>query len=164
MFFYGKFISKNKLKALSILIISVPIFLASTFNSYGNLTFKKAGMDGVSQPENLVQAVPDAFSVILNKKNTSEIFASFFIYEGRLYSQEQMANWRLLGKMFRDLFWNANYYQDPVNYHLVREQLDRRNDIFLTGFGYNEILPAMNHWERQGMMVLTKILITFVTH
>ena len=130
MFFYGKFISKNKLKALSILIISVPIFLASTFNSYGNLTFKKAGMDGVSQPENLEQAVPDAFSVILNEK-ISEIFASFFIYEGRLYSQEQMANWNQIWQdVARDLFWNANYYQDPVNYHLVREQLDRRNDIF----------------------------------
>ena len=74
------------------------------------------------------------------------------IYEGRLYSQEQMANWRLQiwQDVARDLFWNSNYYQDPVNYHLVREQLDRRNDIFLTGFGYNEILPAMNHWERQG--------------
>ncbi len=152
VFFYGKFISKNKLKAFSILIISVPIFLASTFNSYGNLTFKKAGMDGVSQPENLVQAVPDAFSVILNEKNTSEIFASFFIYEGRLYSQEQMANWRLQiwQDVARDLFWYANYYQDPKNYQLVREQLDRRNDVFLTGFGYNEILPAMNHWERNG--------------
>mgnify|MGYP001157168193 FL=1 len=152
VFFYTKFISKNKLKAFIILIISVPILLASTFNSYGNLTFKKAGMDGVSQPESLVQAVPDAFSVILNEKNTSEIFASFFTYEGRLYSQEQMANWRLQiwQDVARDLFWNANYYQDPISYHLVREQLDRRNDIFLTGFGYNEILPAMNHWERQG--------------
>ncbi|MDA0754252.1 MAG: hypothetical protein O3A49_06190 [Candidatus Marinimicrobia bacterium] len=152
VFFYGKFISKNKLKAFSILIISVPIFLASTFNSYGNLTFKKAGMDGVSQSENLLQAVPDAFSVILNQKNTSAIFASFFIYDGRLYSQEQMANWRLQiwQDVARDLFWYANYYQDPKNYQLVREQLDRRNDVFLTGFGYNEILPAMNHWERNG--------------
>ena len=70
-------------------------------------------MDGVSQPENLVQAVPDAFEVILNEKNTPEIFASFFIYEGRLYSQEQMANWRLQiwQDIARDLFWNANYFQ-----------------------------------------------------
>ena len=152
VFFYGKFISQNKIKALSILIISVPILLASTFNSYGNLTFKKAGMDGVSQPESLAQAVPDAFEVIFNEKNTPEIFASFFVVDGRLYSQEQMANWRLQiwQDIARDLFWNSNYFQSPVNYYLIREQLDRRNDIFLTGFGYNEILPAMNHWERQG--------------
>ena len=43
-----------------------------------------------------------AFSVILNEKNTSEIFI-VLIYEGRLYSQEQMANWRS-NLRYRDLF------------------------------------------------------------
>ena len=107
-------------------------------------------MDGVSQPENLVQAVPDAFSVILNEKNTSEIFASFFIYEGRLYCKNKWLIGTALARCCQRFILECNYYQDPVNYHLVREQLDRRNDIFLTVFGYNEILPAMNHWERQG--------------
>ncbi len=152
LLFYKGFIAKNIFKTLGILFISSLVFLASTFNSYGNLTFKKLGMDGVSQPDNIIVAVPDAFDTIVNEKNTSEIFASFYIYKGRLYSQEQMANWRLQiwQDVIRDLFWNANYYQDPVNFGLVREQLDRTNDRFLTGFGYNEILPSMNHWERQG--------------
>ena len=78
-----------------------------------------------------------------------------------------MANWRLQiwQDTVRDLFWNANYYQDTVTYQLVREQLERRNDIFMTGFGYNEILPSMDHWERQGQMVLMKIRIIFLfTH
>ena len=152
VFFYKTFIRNNILKSISILAVSTLIFFASAFNSYGNLTFKKLGMDGVTQPENIVVAVPDALTSIVSEKNTNEIFASFFINNGRLYSQEQMANWRLQiwQDTVMDLFWYANYYQDTVTYQLVREQLERRNDIFMTGFGYNEILPSMDHWERQG--------------
>ena len=106
MFFYGKFISKNKLKALSILIISVPIFLASTFNSYGNLTFKKAGMDGVSQPENLVQAVPDAFSVILNEKNTSDILLhSLYMKEDFIHKNKWLIGDSKFGKMLVEIYF-----------------------------------------------------------
>ena len=54
------------------------------------------------------------------------------------------------GRIRLGIYFGANYYQDPVTYQLVREQLERRNDIFMTGFGYNEILPSMDHWERQG--------------
>ena len=53
------------------------------------------------------------------------------------------------GRITRDLFWEANYYQDE-NFYLVRQQGERRNDIFFSGFGYKEILPSMNHWERTG--------------
>ena len=28
--------------------------------------------------------------------------------------------------------------------------MSKRDFKYLTGFGYNEMLPAMNHWERQG--------------
>ena len=43
-----------------------------------------------------------------------------------------MANWRLQiwQDTVRDLFWNANYYQDTVTYQLVREQL-KEEMIFL---------------------------------
>ena len=150
--FYRKFIFKNKIRSLFVVFISIFVFLGSAFNSYGNLTFKKAGMDQVTQPDNIAMAVPDAFSIILSEKNTADIFASFFVYKGRIYSQEQMANWRLQiwQDVSRDLFYYSNYYQDEETYGLVREQLERRNDIYFTGFGYNSILPAMNHWERQG--------------
>jgi len=151
--YYRRYIFRNKLKSIIIISISIPIFLLSTFNSYGNLTFKKMGMDQFSQNESIVDAVPGALNVILSEKNTPEIFASFFILDGRLYSQEMMANWRLQiwQDIGRDLIWNSNYYQDEATYGLVREQGEPRNDMtFLFGLGYNEILPAMNHWERQG--------------
>ena len=82
------------------------------------------GMDQFSQNESIVDAVPGALNVILSEKNTPEIFASFFILDGRLYSQEMMANWRLQiwQDIGRDLIWNSNYYQDEATYGLVREQ------------------------------------------
>ena len=71
--------------------------------------------------------------------------------DGRLYSQEQMADWRLQiwQDISRDLFWSSEYFEGD-KYQLVRIQGERRNDIFYKGFGYSEILPAMNHWERTG--------------
>ena len=85
-------------------------------------------MDGVTQPENIVVAVPDALTSIVSEKNTNEIFASFFIDNGRLYSQEQMANWRLQiwQDTVRDLFWNANYYQDTVTYQLAKRAAGKK--------------------------------------
>ena len=51
--------------------------------------------------------------------------------DGRLYSQEQMANWRLQiwQDIVRDLFWESEYIEGS-NYELIRIQGERRNDIF----------------------------------
>ena len=43
--------------------------------------------------------------MLVNEKNTAQIFASFYILEGRLYSQEQMADWRLqFGKIYQEIY------------------------------------------------------------
>ena len=151
--YYINTIKNEKLKSSLILVICIPLFFLSTFNSYGNLSFKKMGMDQYSQEDSLISAGSNALKIVLDEKNTPEIFASFFVLDGRLYSQEQMANWRLQiwQDIIRDLFWSYEYYQSEENYSLIREQGPLRNDLtFLFGFGYNEILPAMNHWERTG--------------
>ena len=151
--YYINTLKTDKLKSAVILVFCVPLFFLSTFNSYGNLSFKKMGMDQYSQEESLISAGSNALKLVLDEKNTPDIFASFFILDGRIYSQEQMANWRLQiwQDIIRDLFWNSNYFQSEENYSLVREQGSLRNDLtFIFGFGYNEILPAMNHWERTG--------------
>ena len=75
--YYRRYIFRNKLKSIIIISISIPIFLLSTFNSYGNLTFKKMGMDQFSQNESIVDAVPGALNVILSEKNTPEILHHF---------------------------------------------------------------------------------------
>ena len=152
-FFYIKIIRNEKIKSFLIILVSVPIFLASTFHIYGNLNFTKQGMDNYEQIESIVSSdqIRDNLSSLINEKNTGEIFYSFYIMDGRLYSQEQMADWRLQiwQDIYRDLFYESEYFEDD-NYKLVRIEKERRNDIFYKGFGYNELLPAMNHWERQG--------------
>ena len=56
--------------------------------------------------------IQKSLNVVVNEKNTASIFASFFIIDGRLYSQEQMANWRLQiwQDVVRDIFWQSRLF------------------------------------------------------
>lgn len=151
-FSYFRYINKNKLKSFLIFVLSVVLFLASAFHIYGNFNFTKMGQDNY---ENInitnTDKVVDNLSKLLNEKNTSQIFASFYILDGRLYSQEQMADWRLQiwQDVIRDLYSNANYIVDS-NGTVMRQQTTLRSDMFYKGHGYNEILPAMKFDERSG--------------
>ncbi len=152
LLFYISFIRTNKIKSSLILILSLPLFFISTFHIYGNVNFTKEGMENYQQIDTLVsEDIQTSLGGLINEKNTGEIFYSFYIMDGRLYSQEQMANWRLQiwQDISRDLFWGSEYFEGD-KYQLVRIEGERRNDIFYKGFGYSEILPAMNHWERTG--------------
>ena len=151
LYFFDYF-KKEKIKSSLITFIFIPVFLFSTFNSYGNFTFKKMGQDSYFEDETFsTNTIQKSLNVVINEKNTTTIFASFFIINGRLYSQEQMANWRLQiwQDVVRDIFWYAEYSMDE-KYNLIRAQGEFRSDLFLSGFGFNEILPAMDYWERNG--------------
>ncbi|MAV60965.1 MAG: hypothetical protein CMQ83_01210 [Gammaproteobacteria bacterium] len=152
LIFYLKFINNNKGRSVIIFLIASLMFLASSFHIYGNFNFTKMGQDGfenvsITNTEDVVQNL----SKLVDEKNTSQIFASFYILEGRIYSQEQMADWRLQiwQDVVRDLFWNANYSTDSKG-TVIRQQTNFRSDIFYKGFGYNDILPAMKFSERSG--------------
>lgn len=150
--FFFEYFRKERLKSFLISFIFIPIFLFSTFNSYGNFTFKKIGQDSYFQDEQFSgQTIQKSLNVVINEKNTTSIFASFFIINGRLYSQEQMANWRLQiwQDVVRDIFWHAEYSMDE-RFQLVRAQGEFRTDLVLSGYGFNKILPAMDYWERNG--------------
>ena len=60
-----------------------------------------------------------------------DIFYSFYILDGRLYSQEQMANWRL--QIWQDVI------EDSIN-----------DKTYFYGLGYQDIIPAMEDPNRQG--------------
>jgi len=152
LIYFFKFIKTNKVFSSSVVLFSALLFLISTFHIYGNFNFKKEGQDNfqnvsISDPSSVV----DNLSKLVNEKNTAQIFASFYVLEGRLYSQEQMADWRLQiwQDITRDIFWNADYSSNSKG-NVIRKQGDFRTDMFYKGFGYNEILPAMNFAERQG--------------
>ena len=126
----------NKLKTLAILCLAVVLFFVSTFEVYGNLNFKKMGMDGYNSAEELSQLfssneIEKGLTAITTEKNTDEFFLSFYVLNGRLYSREMMANWRL------------EIWQD------ILRDLKNQNRFF-KGFGYNEIIPAMDLVHRRG--------------
>lgn len=152
LLYYSKFIKNNKTYSFFIVLVSIFIFLSSTFHIYGNFNFTKQGQENYEDISiSSTQDVISNLSKLVDEKNTSKIFASFYIMDGRLYSQEQMADWRLQiwQDISRDIFWYSDYSTDSRG-NVIRDQGDRRNDMFYRGFGYNEILPAMNFSERTG--------------
>ena len=131
-----KLITAKKMKTLAIALLSIILFIVSTFEVYGNLNFKKMGMDGYDAAEELsqlfsVDEIDKGITAIASEKNTNEFFLSFFIMDGRLYSREMMANWRL------------EIWQD------ILRDLNNENRL-LKGYGYNEIIPAMDLVHRRG--------------
>tara|TARA_B100001250_G_scaffold178827_1_gene153742 strand:- start:7736 stop:9112 length:1377 start_codon:yes stop_codon:yes gene_type:complete len=124
------------MKTLAISFLSLVLFIVSTFEVYGNLNFKKMGMDGYNSAEELSQLftfneLDKGLTAITTEKNTDKFFLSFFVMDGRLYSREMMANWRL--EIWQDILRDLN-----------------NENRFLKGYGYNEIIPAMDLVHRRG--------------
>ena len=75
--------------------------------------------------------IVDSLSAIVEERNTTEAFSLFMLKDGRLYSEDVTANWRL------------QIWQDII------QDLDETNNV-LFGYGYNKIIPAMDDKERRG--------------
>ena len=136
LFLTKKIITAQIMKTLGISFLALVLFIVSTFEVYGNLNFKKMGMDGYNSAEELTQLftfqeLDKGLTAITTEKNTNEFFLSFFIMDGRLYSREMMANWRL--EIWQDILRDLN-----------------NENRFLKGYGYNEIIPAMDLVHRRG--------------
>lgn len=155
---YFKIIKLEKLKSLIVVLLSVVLFVLSTYEVWGNLDFEKGEINIGSQEQSLLKldTLGRGISDIADQKDTVDVFASLYFgkYSGynRLYSTDMMLDWRfqIWQDVTRDLFWYSEYYENPNDYTLMRNELAKREFKYLIGFGYNEILPAMNHWERQG--------------
>ncbi|MBS57112.1 MAG: hypothetical protein CMP16_04490 [Rickettsiales bacterium] len=136
LFLYRRLITAEIMKTLAISFLSLILFIVSTFEVYGNLNFKKMGMDGYNSAEELsqlftFQELDKGLTAITTEKNTDKFFLSFFIMDGRLYSREMMANWRL--EIWQDILRDLN-----------------NENRFFKGYGYNEIIPAMDLVHRRG--------------
>ena len=155
---YFKTIKLEKLKSLFILLISVMLFILSTYEVWGNFDFEKGQFNLSSENESLLRldTLGRGMRDIADQKDTVDVFASLYIgkYSGynRLYSTDMMLDRRfqIWQDVTRDLFWYSQYYENPDDYRLIRNELTRRDYKYLIGFGYNEMFPAMKHWERQG--------------
>ena len=130
--FYKDQIKKNYRKVLITFLVSFLMFVISTYEVYGNLQFDKDGPS--AGEENLISfnTFQDNYKSISENKNTTDIFASIYILNKRIYSTENLLNWRL--QIWQDVFY---------------DQIEDKN--FLLGYGYNEIIPAMDNPDRRGI-------------
>ena len=118
--FDRKILFSNFKSSIILIVIFVSTFLASTYNIFGELDFSKR-----SQSEQIeISSVSDNLSKLVENKNTIDVFMSFFIYEGRIYSRDGTTDWRL------------DIWQDVI------EDL-RDKDKLLFGYGYSSIIPVM---------------------
>lgn len=121
--------TKFTLKNISIIICTIILFFSSTFYIYGNFIFEKIPGDSIELMNNF--DIVDSISAIVDERNTSEAFFSFYVEGKRLYSKDATANWRL------------QIWQDII------QDLDE-SDKVLFGYGFNKIIPAMDTKERRG--------------
>ena len=70
---------------------------------------------------------------LIENKNTVDVFLSFYIYEGRIYSRDGTTDWRL------------DIWQDII------EDLNDKDQIY-SGYGYSSILPIMVDPEAPGRL------------
>ena len=89
IFFDYKFFWKNKLFTVVIALVSYVIFYSSVLNVYGEFTFIK--VNEATKPNIVTEKVTE----IAKQKKTVETFRSFYIEDGRLYSDDNTTNWRL---------------------------------------------------------------------
>lgn len=115
----------GNLKNILTLIIGVGIFFLSV-NHVSQLNLY--GEDSVV---NYVEKTSSNLNSIVDSKNSRTIFSSLFIKDGRLYSTEGNANWRL--EIWQDVFFNLQ---------------DKK--LLWTGYGYTSIIPEMEVEYRQG--------------
>ena len=131
---YLKNINKERLKSFLIITISILLFVISTYEVFGNLNFEKGiSIVETERDDSLlsVETLKRNISSISDQKNTSTVFASLYFSENRLFSTEQMLNWRL--QIWQDILIDLN-----------------NKGALLTGYGYNEIIPVMDDYTRRG--------------
>tara|TARA_B110000444_G_scaffold257583_1_gene296336 strand:+ start:4116 stop:5486 length:1371 start_codon:yes stop_codon:yes gene_type:complete len=138
----------QKVKSLLLIAFCIPLFYLSTYNIGLQMFVNNYTLEEVDLSSQIVSSVSRASA----QKNTVELFGSFFLMDGRLYSMEQMANWRLQiwQDVTRDLFYESEYDgNDNINFFRIEGPAkEMKSPLF--GFGYSEMFPAMNHSSRRG--------------
>ena len=129
LIYMRKFIFKNYFKTGFALLLGILLFISSTLFIWGDLTFGR--ISEIEEEKEIPSIVSDTLTKNIKKNETNEIFYSFYFSDNRLFSTNITANWRLQ-------IWQDVYY----------DLLD--NNKLLFGYGYFEIIPAMDTPSRQG--------------
>ena len=115
-FYFRKYIFSN-LKRLSFIIIIAIIGSILGIYRISNVEVSKIS-------EEPVVVLTETTTKVIENKDTVDTLFSFYSSDGRIYSTDPTANWRL------------DIWQD------ILEDLELKNKM-LIGYGYNEIIPVM---------------------
>ena len=128
-----KFFKYNIRQLIVGVILGSLMFSFSTLNIWGDFTFTKPqNLFGLMENSSEL-TIADKFAELYRNKALDFEHPDKIIYiiDGRIYSNDITSNWRLQ-------IWQDVYF-DLLN-----------KDQFLFGYGYNEIIPAMDDVERRG--------------
>ena len=142
-----KFIIRNKLRSLILLAISAIIFIFSTFQTWGGLTFTRDVVNqSIQSDEVSISGVfQEKFQETIEQKNTIDSATFFYVIDKRLYSTDFTANWRL--QIWQDVF--SDTY---------------KNNLVIFGYGYKDIIPAMQDITRSGNDQLNQNVHNFIVN
>ena len=122
----------NKVKTSIFVFISIIVFIISTFNIYGNLSFEK---NNILMNEELKisqnQVLQENLEDLISRRNYLGVIFSLYFDDGVLKSTDGTLNWRL------------DIWQD-----LLKDQSQKNKLVF--GYGYNDILPVMSDPSEPG--------------
>lgn len=114
---------------LLLLIVSGLVFSFSAINISTDILFQSFKSQSISQ-EAPVTLVQDSVNKVVNQKNYDGIF-SFYFKDGRLFTGEVNANWRLV--LWQDVITDM-----------------KEKELLLVGYGYSEIIPTMLKQDNNG--------------
>jgi len=128
-----KFIIANYKSTFIVFIFTIGIFIFSAVNITSDIFFGFLNDNDSSIVSEEVTPISIESSVtnVLEQKNYSGIL-SFYFQDGKIFNAEVNANWRLI-------LWQEIIYD-----------LDVKN-LFLVGYGYSEIIPAMLSADNNGI-------------
>ena len=104
---------------------------------------------GISSYTNFDVPSDEAVNVVVSKKFSNNKWLLLYIEDGRLFSYDANANWRL--QIWQDVIKDSlgnDLNGGPQGYKFPVDQ--EHNKTYLYGLGYKEIIPAMSTPNRMG--------------
>ena len=134
LFTHRKQFISNLPRTFVLALVSIFIFVFSTFNIYGNLNFEKSNpLINEELDKRQTEVIQENLLDLIERRNTVGVVFSLYFEDNVLKSTDGTLNWRL--DIWQDLLSDIN--------------ISNKN---LFGYGYNEILSVMTDPSEPGRM------------
>ena len=134
LFTHRKQFISNLPRTFVLALVSMFIFVFSTFNIYGNLNFEKSNpLINEELDKRQTEVIQENLLDLIERRNTVGVVFSLYFEDNVLKSTDGTLNWRL--DIWQDLLSDMN--------------ISNKN---LFGYGYNEILSVMTDPSEPGRM------------